>query len=323
MYRFAESHVRHTGEVDVYHVGDFKGFGTRHGVQHWGDSAKQIRISSPVYRNVFYFLTGGDERTGELVEEILDAEKAFLVVDPRRKVRDDNGTYVPDPNALQIDIGLDWAGFAITWLIEYERRGPRWEEARSKLYKGMEDIANLTYGFVTGQALYNLHTGAISPPATDPQNEGHVEVAHLSASFGMPEVIAQITEHAGGDLPEGFEDAWLDYCYYYGATADEQKARYGKSFGSLSLKQGHSRLTSYAAHKRQNATLAARAWKEFFEPGSDGLLPSDPWASVRLNGSEVLAPVDEATWITTNEAALYGLAGIENLALVGEALTAS
>lgn len=321
MYRFAEHHTRHTGEVDVYHLGDFKGFGTRHGVQHWGDSAKQIRISTPIYRKIFYYLSGGDERVGELIEEVLDAEKVFLVVDPRRKVRDDNGTYVPDPNALQIDLGLDWAGFAITWLIEYERRGSRWEESKSKLFEGMRSIANLTNGFVTGQALYNMDDGVISPPATDPENQGHVEVSHLSASFGLPEIIAQITEHVGDDLPEGFEDAWLDYCIYYGATSAQQEARYGESFGSLSLKQGHSRLTSYAAHRLQNSTLAERAWNEFFNPGSDGLLPDDPWATVLLNGSQVLAPVEEATWITTNEAALYGLAGIVNLAFVGDALT--
>lgn len=29
-------------------------------------------------------------------------------------------------------------------------------------------------------------------------------------------------------------------------------------------------------------------------------------------------PVDEASWVTTNAAALFGLAAIENLALIGE-----
>ncbi|RYP48877.1 hypothetical protein DL768_005301 [Monosporascus sp. mg162] len=320
VYRFAEHLTRHTGEVDVYHIGPFKGLGTRHGVQHWGDSAKQIRISTPIYRRYFYYLSGGDERVGELIDEVMDAEKAFLVVDPRRKVRQDNGTYVPDPTALQIDLGLDWSGFAATWLTEYERRGPRWEEAKTKLFETMRSIANLTNGFVTGQALYNLHTGEISPPSTDPQNLGHVEVSHLSASFGLQEVIVQIMDHVGGGLPAGFEDAYLDYCYYYGASAAEQEARYGESFGRLSLKQGHSRLTAYVAYRLQNSTTAARAWKEFFELGTDGLLPDAPWATVSLKGSQVLAPVDEAAWLSTNAAALYGIAGIENLALIGDML---
>ena len=38
--------TRHTGEVDMYHLGRWKGLGTRHGVQHWGDSAKQVRASA-------------------------------------------------------------------------------------------------------------------------------------------------------------------------------------------------------------------------------------------------------------------------------------
>ncbi|XXH05400.1 hypothetical protein Hte_011826 [Hypoxylon texense] len=318
VYRFAEAHARHTGEVDVYHIGPFKGFGTRHGVQHFGDSSKQIRVSTPIYRQAFYYLSGGDERVGELLHELMDADQAFLTVDPRRKVRDDNGTYVIDPTALDLDLGLDWSGLASTWLIEWERRAPRWEEARAKLDTTMRSIANLTNGFVTGLGLYNLRTGAIAPPATDPQNRGSVAVSHLSASFGLPEIISQLADYLGDGLPAAFESAWLDYCYYYGAGSAEQAARYGASFGSLSLKQGHSRLTAYAARRLGNATLAARAWNEFLH--TDGFAPSLPWTSEPLSGSQVLVPVDEASWVATNDAALYGLAAIENLAQVGYAL---
>lgn len=183
----------------------------------------------------------------------------------------------------------------------------------------MHSIAALKNGFVTGLGLYNLNTGVIAPPATDPNNLGDVDVSHLSASFGLPEIIAQLTDYLGADLPAGFESAWLDYCYYYGAGAAEQTARYGESFGSLNLKQGHSRLTAYAAKKTGNDTLAARAWSEFL--GTDGLAPTLPWSSVRVNGSEALVAVDEAAWVSTNDAALYGLAAIENLAQVGFALT--
>ncbi|KAF2186444.1 hypothetical protein K469DRAFT_706412 [Zopfia rhizophila CBS 207.26] len=317
-YRHAEALTRHTGEVDVYHIGPYKGLGTRHGVQHWGDSSKQIRISTPQYRKVLYYLSGGDERVGELLTETLDGERAFLVVDPRRKVRKDNGTYVPDPEAVLIDTGLDWSGQAASWLIEWERRGPRWEEARSKLYKTMRGIANLKNGFVTGVALYNINNGTISPPPDDPQNLGVVSVTHLTAMFGLVEVIAELTDHLGDDFPADFEETWLDYCRYYGASPDEQIARYGKDFGSLNLHQGHSRLTAYAANKLNNSTLAARAWKEFFT--TDGFAPDEPWESEPLDGSQVLTPIDEAAWVSTNDAALYGLAAMQNLALVGDAL---
>ncbi|KAI0902949.1 hypothetical protein F4823DRAFT_620451 [Ustulina deusta] len=318
VYRFAEAHARHTSEVDVYHLGPYSGFGTRHGVQHWGDSAKQIRVSTPIYRQIFYYVSGGDERIGELLHELMDADKTFLTVDPRRKVREDNGTYVPDPTAVDLDLGIDFSGLAAIWLIEWERRGPRWEEARSKLNATIHGIASLKNGFVTGLGLYNIYTGEIKPPATDPENKGHVEVSHLSASFGLPEIVAQVTQYLGDDLPPSFDQAWLDYCYYYGAGAVEQTTRYGTSFGSLSLRQGHSRLTAYAAKRLGNATLAARAWDEFLN--TDGFAPTAPWTSVSLTGSQVLAPVDEAAWISTNDVALYGLAAIEDLAQVGSAL---
>jgi hypothetical protein len=317
VYRLAEAQVRHGGEVDSYHLGNFTGLGTRHGVQHWGDSAKQVRISTPVYRKTFYYLSGGDERTGDLIREVLQAEKGFYLVDARRKVRDPSVVYNPDPRALYLNFGTDWAGIAAAYLLEWERRGPRWVESRDKLLSTFSTFPKLKFGFVTGEALYDSETGAWSPPPTDPTNNGTVNISHLSAVFGVLETLDQLFTHYP-EVPQPFVDAWLDYCYYYGAPKAEQKARYGKDFGTVNLRQGHSRLTAYAARMRNNATLVARAWDEFLKDNSaDELGPNDPWSTVRFAGSEVLTAVDEADWITTNAAALYGLAGIEMLALVG------
>ncbi|KAK9797612.1 hypothetical protein SCARD494_03441 [Seiridium cardinale] len=318
VFRFAEAQVRHSSEVDMYHIGNFSGLGTRHGVLHWGDSAKQIRISTTIYRRVFYYISGGDERIGDVIHGVLDAEQAFYLVDARRKVRSANVTYVPDPEALYINIGLDWFGLAGAWLMEWERHGPRWEEAKSKLYKGFETIVDLKNGLVTGEAYYNSSDGAFSPPPTDPENEGIVVVSHLDGVFGLQEIFTQIIDHVEDDLPDGILDAYLDYAYYYGAGSAEQTARYGASFGSLSLYQGHSRLTAYVAWKTQNETLAARAWKEF---DKDGLISTNPWSTNRIANSSVLSPVDDGgDWISTNSVALYGLAAIENLKYIRESL---
>ena len=62
--------TRHTGEVDVYHMGRFAGLGTRHGVQHWGDSSKQPRVSNAAYRRIYYYLTA-DERVGDLMRALI------------------------------------------------------------------------------------------------------------------------------------------------------------------------------------------------------------------------------------------------------------
>ena len=48
-----------------------------------------------------------------------------------------------------------------------------------------------------------------------------------------------------------------------------------------------------------------------------GLTPEE---LTRRVGPEVLNPVDEASWVDTNTTALYGLAAIQNLALIGDRL---
>jgi hypothetical protein len=321
VYRLAEALTRHTGEVDVYHIGDWKGLGTRHGVQHWADSAKQVRITQPQYRKYFFYLSGGDERVGELLEEALDTDETYGVLDPQRKVREDGWAPTPgQPTA--ISLGTDWAGLAGGWLLEWERRGPRWQEARAKLTGTARGIANLTNGFVTGSGLYAINNGTLLPPPEDPNNEGIVSVSHLSAVFGMPEVISELLEYWGDDAPQGFRDDWLDYCFYYGATKAEQAARYGENFGSLNLVQGHSRLTAYWANHEGNATVAQRAWNAFYN-NNDGFTADEPWAAEVLNGSAVLVETEEASWVSTNAVAQYGLAAIQNLGLVGEELAGS
>lgn len=318
-YRFAEALTRHTSEVDVYHIGKWKGLGTRHGVQHWGDSAKQARISQPLYRKFFYYISGGDERVGELVAELLDTDKTYGVLDPQRKVRTDG--WVPTPNSkVAFSLGTDFSALAAGWLLEWERRGPRWQEAKKKLTSTVTGIAELKNGFVTGNGLYSLQNFTLYPPPTDPDNKGVVAVSHLSAAFGLPEVVSDIIDYYGDDLPDGFKDAWLDYCYYFNAPAAEQKARYGVDFGKLNLYQGHSRLTAYAGFKEDNATISARAWTEFYN--TDGYNESSPWNVTHVGGTDLLVPLDEAAWSSTNEVAQYGIAAISNLALAAGALGA-
>ncbi|KAJ4127996.1 hypothetical protein NW768_008280 [Fusarium equiseti] len=318
IYRFAEALTRHTGEVDVYHIGNWKGLGTRHGVQHFSDSAKQARISQPQYRKYFYYLSGGDERIGELFEELLDTDKTYGVLDPQRKVRKDG--WVPTPNStVAFGLGTDWGALAGGWLIDWERRSPRWEESKEKLISTAKSIANLKYGFVTGNGLYSLQNWTLGPPPTDPDNKGHVDVSHLAAVFGLPEVVSELIEYAGDELPKEFKQAWLEYCYYFEATPAEQAARYGKDFGKLNLYQGHSRLTAYAANQQKNETMASIAWNKFFN--SDGFkAPNATFKTTPIPDHEGLVPGKEAPWVSTNDVAQYGLAVIQNLALAREAL---
>ncbi|KAH8690904.1 hypothetical protein BGW36DRAFT_389574 [Talaromyces proteolyticus] len=317
LFRVAENLTRHTSEVDMYHLGPLRGLGTRHGVQHWSDSCKQARVSNALYRRYFYYLTGGDERIGDILHEALDAEDKFRRLDPYRKVRKDKGLSVQyDSNSeALISLGTDWSALAAAWLVEWERRGPRWESARSKLFTSIQGIIDLKNGFVTGQALLHLDSGRIRPPPVDHENNGHVQVSHLSAMFGLVETCADIIDAlAGIDTPlfKPFRSAWLDYCVHFNGPATAQIGRYGTAFPKLILRQGHSRLTAYAARELGDGHLAHRAWREFYN--GDGYAPSVPWKTQYIDGSRVPVAVEEASWVSTNITALYGLAAIQGLA---------
>ncbi|MEU2927585.1 Tat pathway signal sequence domain protein [Streptomyces sp. NPDC007251] len=305
LFRFAEALTRHTGEVDVYHLGKWAGLGTRHGVQHFGDSAKQQRIANTTYRRFYYFLTA-DERVGDLMHANVDSDETFLVLDPQRKVRTD--PYTPDRHALSIGFGTDWSGLVSAWLTEWERKGPKWEKAKARVLSTMEGIAAQPNGFVQGSGLYDLDTGKFAVA-----DQPVVSVSHLSAVFGLNELCAELIHLV--DMPR-FKEVYLDYCRYFNATKAEQKARYGSDFGSLLLFQGHSRLDAYAAVQTGDAALAQRAWSKFYT--SDGYTESAPWKTEKLTGPVTLVEGSEASWVSSNDTALYGLAAIENLALLGD-----
>ncbi|MET7985247.1 Tat pathway signal sequence domain protein [Streptomyces sp. NPDC005281] len=305
IFRFAEAMTRHTGEVDVYHLGQWAGLGTRHGVQHYADSAKQQRIANTTYRRYYYFLTA-DEGVGDLMHANVDSDETFLALDPLRKIRTE--PYTPDRHALSIGFGTDWSGLVSAWLTEWERKGPKWEKAKARVLSTMETIAAQPNGFVQGSGLYDLDTGRFAVAA-----EPVVGVSHLSAVFGLNELCAELVDLV--DMP-AFKEAYLDYCRYFNATKAEQAARYGANFGSLLLFQGHSRLDAYAAVQTGDARLAARAWVKFYN--SDGYTESSPWRTEKLTGPLTLVPGSEAGWVYTNDTALYGLAAIENLALLGD-----
>jgi hypothetical protein len=306
IFRFAEAMTRHTGEVDTYHIGRFAMLGSRHNVQHWGCSAKQLRISTPVYRRYYYYLTA-DERVGDLMNELLEADKTFVTLDPIRKIR--QGAYTPDPHALSVGFGTDWGSLAVIWLTAWERTGDtKW---RDKVINGMKTIAAEPKGFFTGSALFDPETGKFQL-----SQETRASASHLSAVFGQVEVNAELI--AMLDEPE-FKKAWLQYCELYNAGAAAQQAALGNSLGNLNLGEAHSRLTAYAAAQKNDPALAQRAWNEFFG-GAAGYGVRTDFQVRKIEGPLVLNPVDEAAWVSTNATAQWGLAAIECLALVGDKL---
>ncbi|YCH07472.1 Tat pathway signal sequence domain protein [Arthrobacter sp. alpha11c] len=307
VFRFAEAMTRHTGEVDVYHLGPWRGLGSRHNVQHWGCSAKQLRISTPAYRRFYYYLTA-DERTGDLLTELVDSDQNFLGLDPVRKVRPDADTYRPDRGALGVGLGTDWGSLAATWLTDWERTGnPR---SRDRLLGTMADIGALKYGFLTGEALYDLDKGRFDA------GREVISVSHLSAVFGLVEICSELISL----VPDAsFEKAWMQYCRLFLASPEEQAAEVGQPLAGIYLTQAHSRLTAYAAARLGSPDLAELAWESFAQ-GGENLNHAEAFTLKKILPPHVLQPVDEAPTVSTNDTAQFGLAVIQNLALIGSAL---
>ena len=189
--------TRHTGEVDVYHLGKFRDLGTRHNVLHWADSAKQVRISTAIYRRFYYFLTA-DERIGRSDARAgRTRTRRSLMLDPIRKIRTEPFTPKPD---------VPWV------LVSAPRTGARWprrgspsgngtatRSRRTKLINGATTIAAMPNGWAQGGTLkYNLADGKYAP-----ETEKTVYVGSLDSVFGlleiMPEIIDLLDDASGHD----------------------------------------------------------------------------------------------------------------------------
>jgi hypothetical protein len=304
IFRMAEAMTRHTGEVDVYHIGPRKGLGTRHGVQHWGDSSKQTRISSALFRRPFYFLTG-DERVGDLLRDQLFEDNTWLTNDVTRKLG--RGPMKPGTRAAAHWGAMTWGELASAWLTEIERT--RDAALRDKLLASMKTIAELPRGFFTQQATMNLETGVVTAL------EDGVEYEHLTAVFGLPEICAELVKTYGSEVPK-FAEVWASYGELYNGSRAEREQKLGISTKSAGLIDAHSRCTAFAAWHRKDPALAARAWKEWSN-GRTIAQRKSSMVALHIEGPAVLNPIDQAN-ISTNETAQFSLATMQNLALIGE-----
>nr|WP_245541836.1 Tat pathway signal sequence domain protein [Uliginosibacterium gangwonense] len=297
VFRLAEAMTRHVGEVDVHHIGPFSPLGSRHNVQHWGDSAKQLRISTAINRRFLYYLSA-DERVGDLLHEQADAVNRLVQIVPGRKL----GPKITEEHSAEVGFGTDWGATAAAWLTEWERTGNT--AYRDKLITSMATIAAQPHGFFTGAGYMDLRNGAFII-----NEDGRIAVSHLSAAFGLPEICSELIRA----IPDqAFRKVWLDYCVLYNADADTQIEALGKALGSLNLGQGHSKLLGYAGKLLEDETMKQQAWRLFFQ-GNAGLVGSD-FVHTRIDVPQVLSPVDEAPAISTNAVAQWGLAAISLLA---------
>ena len=284
IWRMAEAMTRHTAEVDVYHLGPMAGLGSRHNVSHWGCGAKEARISQAAWNRFYYYLTT-DERTGDLMTAVRDADQQLYTIDPMRLALPREKYPCSAPARLRI--GPDWVAYAGNWMTEYERT--RDTKYLKKIQAGMRSIAALPNGMFTGPGVlgYDPATGVLSYEG-DPQQ---TTTEHLMFIMGGFELMHELLEMA--------PDKKFAACYL------DHNARYHQ------VTKNHfriSRLKGYAASKLGDRQLAEEAWKDMWEY-------SRATQHYRFDPHSVLPPeapqpVTESPETTTNDCALWSLEAI-------------
>lgn len=163
-WRMAEAMSRHNAEVDCYHRGPHAGLGTRHNVLHWGCGAKEARISQAYWNRFLYYLTA-DERMGDVMREVVDADTLLYTLDPMRLAQPRSDRF-PCTAPARLRVGPDWVAYAGNWFTEWERTGNI--VYRDKILAGMNSIAAMPHGLFSGpKALgYDPATGVCHGKAT-------------------------------------------------------------------------------------------------------------------------------------------------------------
>ena len=261
IWRMAEAMTRHCSEVDTYHAGPHAGLGSRHNVVHWGCGAKESRISEAWWNRFMYYLTA-DERLGDIMHEVADADTLLYTLDPMRLAQPREKYPCSAPARLRI--GPDWVGYASNWLTEWERTGNL--KYRDKLLAGMNSIVSLPNHFFQGpMALgYDPSTGIISTDMPDEQTTNH-----LMPIMGGFELINEL--QLSMDNPQFFY-LWRIHNSQYKEKVFEIKRN----------KFRIPRLQAYAAWQG-NAPTAKAAWASLL-----GNLPLAPKPTLWTN--------DCATW---------------------------
>jgi len=297
IWKMVEAMTRHTGEVDVYHLGEYTGLGSRHNVSHWGCGAKEARISQAAWKRFYYYLTT-DERCGDLMSEVKDSEQKLYTLDPMRlaQPREQYPTSAP----ARLRIGPDWLAYAGNWMTEWERT--RNTAYRDKIITGMKSIAALPNGLFTGPIALGFD------PATGifTHEEYFTESTnHLMTIMGGFEVMNEMLDMIY--LPE-WNKAWLDFAAQY------KKKAFEISRNTFRI----SRLLAYAAYYMRNPEWGKEAWNDLIHSGRNRNEGLEAFPITRILPPETPAPQDENPFISTNDAATWSLDAIYMLETIPE-----
>jgi hypothetical protein len=325
VYRMAEAMTRQTQEVDVYHLGRFAGLGSRHNVRHWGDGAKELRISQALLKRFYYYLTT-DERTGDLMNEVIDADQKLVEIDPMREIVPKDPKY-----PTHARVGPDWFAAVGNWYTAWERTGDT--KYRDRIATGMKAIAAMPHGLFSGGGVrdFDGQNAAGGTFGYDPSSHmlyqigNRADVPSLAPLFGGPELNFEMIPVINDAQ---WTAAWMQYCELLAAPREQQEQVLGNAVNS-GRGADYARMAAYAAYVKKDPQLAARAWEQFLRAGNLGGAspgaepPRDPFDVHKIDGPDVPEPIDEIRGVSTNATSQWSLNAIELLELVGQYIPAN
>lgn len=307
VFTFAEKLSRHASEVDVYHMGKYKGLGSRHNVRHWGCPCKEARIAMASHHRYLYYMTG-DRRLEDIFEELKDNELSFLNKDPLGDFFDKKDMVYPS----HARSGPDWSSLCSNWMTQWERFNDK--RYLDKIRVGIEDIKQAPLQLVSGPDF------EFDPLTCRLRYIGERTTGgcHLQICMGAPQVWTEL-----GDLME--DEEWkrmvADLGRFYYLPREEQLEESGGLVGNreFSLPFMASGIAAYGAWYLQDDVLAMRTWKillhtQISNESQEGFRCS----FLRDCGNQEL--LKEIPWITTNFVAQFCLNVIMALEFIKDKL---
>jgi len=304
IFRLAEAMTRHTSEVDVYHIGEYAGLGSRHNVLHWGCGCKEARIGMAGLHRFYYYLTA-DERIGDIMDEVKDSDYTILNLDPMRYY------YPKDEFPTHARSGPDWAAFCSNWMTRWER----YEDTayRDKLLTGLECLKRMPDRLLTGPVFgYDPKTGKLM--FMGDENWGH----HLMMSMGGAQVWAELADLL--EDPE-WEAMLVEFGEFYNLPKEEKERRTEGRIGRLDWGTPllSTAMVAYSAARKNDRELARQAWRYILEDLNHWQIRM-PLETKEVDPLEYARPLAEIPWISTNTASQWSLNLIVCLELIGDAL---
>ena len=251
IFTLAYNMSRHCSDVDVYHIGEYKGLGSRHNILHWGCGCKEARIAMAGHHRFTYYLTG-DYRIGDVLNDTADADFSLLNIDPLRAMYTKEEMTYP----THARTGPDWSSFCSNWLTAWERNNDK--KYRDKIITGIEDIKKSPLKLISGADYeYNPYTNHL-------KYIGEIKTgSHLAICMGSIQTWLELKD----SLEDSEWDKMLaDYGEFY-QLSQEEKLKYTNG---LCSKKGYSfpfmcaGLGAFSANYNNNAELAEKIWKTLF-----------------------------------------------------------